>query len=244
MKSIILFFFSIYEKLIVLLLQPVFYKEKKFPLKRLNERPVEYGFAFNCIAEHYPKTLLDVGTGTTAFPHLVANCGIKPTAIDQITRYWNFGMSNRHFKITRNDITAPTLGKKFDMITCISTLEHIPEHRKAVKGMFTVLADGGQIVLSFPYNENHYLPDVYRHPQAGYGQEHKFVGQVYSRNELNLWLQDNNAEIVKQEYYEAFSGEFWTMGIAIYPLRKSSSTQKHHLTCLLLRKIKRDGQSQ
>lgn len=236
MKSAALFFYGIYEKFVVLLLQPVFYKEKKFPLKRMNERPTEYKFAFECVAEYYPKSLLDVGTGTTAFPHLISNCGISVAAIDQISSYWKFGMSNRHFKITNNDITAPTLDKKFDMVTCISTLEHIPDHRNAVKGMFGLLNEGGHIVLSFPYNENHYIEDIYRHPNAGYGKEHKFIGQVYSRHEINQWLQDNGAEIVRQEFYRAFTGEFWTMGEAIYPIRKTSKEELHQLTCLMLKK--------
>ena len=88
MKSIIEYFFGVYEKLIQILLNPVFYKENKYPLKRKNERANEFAFAFNCIAEKSPDTLLDVGTGKTSFPHLVQNCGFKVTAIDKITGYW------------------------------------------------------------------------------------------------------------------------------------------------------------
>lgn len=236
MKSIIEYFFGVYEKLIQILLNPVFYKENKYPLKRKNERANEFAFAFNCIAEKSPDTLLDVGTGKTSFPHLVQNCGIKVTAIDKITGYWISGFSNRHFKIKSDDITNPRIGQKFDMITCISVLEHIPLHREALKGMFSLLNPGGQIILTFPYNEHTYHPDIYRHPQAGYGQQHPFIGQVYSRNEVNSWLADNNGVILKQLYYEAFTGELWTMGDPIYPLRETSATSRHHLTCLLLAK--------
>lgn len=234
MKSIIEYVFGVYEKLIQILLNPVFYKENKYPLKRKNERANEFAFAFHCIAAKSPDTLLDVGTGKTSFPHLVQNCGIKVTAIDKIIGYWISGFSNRHFKIKSDDITNPRIGKKFDMITCISVLEHIPLHREALHGMFSLLNPGGQIILTFPYNEHTYHPDIYRDPQAGYGQQHPFIGQVYSRNEVNSWLADNNGIILKQLYYEAFTGELWTMGDPIYPLRETSATSRHHLTCLLL----------
>ena len=236
MKKILEFLFSLYEKLIQVFLQPVFYRENKFPLKRKNERANEFAFAFQCIAEKSPDSLLDVGTGKTAFPHLVQNCGIRPTAIDKVSGYWLLGLSNRHFKIHHDDICKPALQQKFDIITCISVLEHIPQHREAVAGMFSLLKPGGQIVLTFPYNEHTYHPNIYKDPNAGYGQHHAFIGQVYSRKEINAWLEDNQGKIVKQLYYEAFTGELWTMGTPIHPLKLSSVDSKHHLTFLLLTK--------
>ena len=48
--------------------------------KRFNERPVEFGFVFRKLSELYPRTILDVGTGTTALPHVMRNCGFLVTA--------------------------------------------------------------------------------------------------------------------------------------------------------------------
>jgi SAM-dependent methyltransferase len=236
MKKLVLFLFSMYEKMVMVLVKPIFHREQKYPLKRMNERPVEFAFAFKYIAQFYPKTMLDVGTGGAAFPHVVNYCGIKMIATDYIDNYWTNGMSNRHVPIVKQDITHPTLNQKFDMITCISVLEHIKENRAALKGMFSLLNEGGHIVLTFPYNENKYVEDVYRHPNAGYGKDHAFIGQVYSREQVNHWLNDNNAEIVAQEYYEVFTGELWTMGESIYPLKPTTADKKHHLTCILLKK--------
>jgi len=226
------FLFSLYS-LFELLGRPylalIFFKEKKFrTFKRPNERAVEYNFAFKCLAKISPKSLLDVGTGSSSFPHLVENCGIPTTAIDKIDGYWRFGLTNRHFPILNDDITRPKLNRQFDLITCISTLEHIPDHNAAVKGMCSLLNPGGYIVLTFPYNELHYEKDVYRLPQAGYGQNHTFVGQVYSRKELDLWMAENNLVLFDQEYYEAFTGELWTFGAAIHPLKKTTKEDKHH----------------
>jgi SAM-dependent methyltransferase len=236
MKKLILFIFSVYERIIIVFIKPIFYREKKYPLKRMNERPVEFAFAFKYIAEFYPKTMLDVGTGTTSFPHLISNCGIKITAVDYIENYWNNGLNNRHVPIVKQDITKPTLNTKFDMITCISVLEHIKDNRAALKGMFSLLNTNGRIVLTFPYNEKKYVKDVYRLPEAGYGKDHPFIGQVYSREQLDNWVNDNDAEIVDQEYYEVFTGELWTFGQSIYPIKKTTKESKHHLTCILLQK--------
>ena len=72
----------------------------------LSERPVEYSFVFKCIGMLCPTRVLDVGTGTTALPHLIRNCGPLVTAIDNINDYWPSGMSNRHYYVLDKDITA------------------------------------------------------------------------------------------------------------------------------------------
>lgn len=61
---------------------------------RFNERPVELSFVFRAVAEIYPKTILDVGIGTTALPHMLANCGCVVTASDNVRDYWPSGMVN------------------------------------------------------------------------------------------------------------------------------------------------------
>src|SRR3989344_3080365 len=116
----------------------------KPPFNAFNERPVEYRFTFENIAEFYPKTILDVGTGVTALPHLMSNCGCKVTAMDNIKDYWTKGMLNRHYYIINDDITNPKkIIGSFDMVTCISALEHIERYDDAVKSMFNLLKSGG-----------------------------------------------------------------------------------------------------
>jgi len=93
---------------------------------RLNERPIEFGFVFRKLGEIYPRTILDVGTGTTALPHLMRNCGFLVTAIDNVHDYWSSGMINRHYHVIDDDITATRLTDTFDLITCISVLRSGP----------------------------------------------------------------------------------------------------------------------
>ncbi len=68
------------------------------------------------------------------------------------------------------------------------------------------------------------------------GQVANFITQVYSRQEINNWLSDTSFEIIDQEYYKVFTGEMWTMGDRVTPCKKASSSELHHLTCLLLQK--------
>lgn len=204
---------------------------------RFNERPVEYAFVFRSIGQYYPRTVLDVGTGTTALPHLIRNCGALVTAIDNVYDYWPAGMINRHFHVINDDITASRIDGSFDLVTCVSVLEHIGSAADAVRNMFNVLAAHGHLVLTFPYCDEEYVENVYRLPGSSYGQGAPYITQAFSRVELNQWLSENRAIVVEQEYWQYWEGKHWTVGTQIIPPRKVERTEKHHLSCVLLRKL-------
>ena len=210
------------------------YLNKKF--KWVNERPIEYKFVFQALTKLYPKTVLDVGTGTTALPHLLSNCGFLVTAIDNIIDYWPRGMFNRHYYIIQDDITSSKLKIQFDFITCISVLEHIEKSDDAIINMFRLLKKNGYLVLTFPYNENKYIENVYKLSGAGYGKNVNYKCQIYSRNEINRWLEKINGKLILQEYWQVFTGKYWTFGNRLYPPIKVNKEEKHHLTCILLQK--------
>ena len=203
----------------------------------LSERVIEYSFALRCLWRTSPRTVLDVGSGYSPWPALLRYCGCVVTAIDSAEGYWGSPVFNRHFYIINDDITKPNLSGSFDLITCISTLEHIPNHQDAVRGMFGLLKPGGHLVLTFPYNESRYVGNVYQLPGAGYGQDKPYICQVFSRQEVNQWLKENRGKIVEQEYYEVFKGSFWTFGGRISPPRKVSVADKHHLTLIMIQRI-------
>lgn len=92
------------------------------------------------------------------------------------------------------------------------------------------------MILTFPYNETEYHQNIYKHPQAGYGKNANFITQVYSRNEINDWLAHTSFKIIDQEYYQVFTGKYWTMGERVTPCLRTSNTNLHHLTCILLQK--------
>ena len=83
----------------------------------LNERPIEFSFVFKQLTNLWPKIVLDVGTGKTALPVMMKNCGLLVTAIDNIKDYWDYGMVNRHYHIIDDDIQNTKIKQKFDVIT-------------------------------------------------------------------------------------------------------------------------------
>ena len=116
-----------------------------------------------------------------------------------------------------DNILAPSLKDKFDFITCISVLEHIPQHDEAIDSMFALLSPGGYVALTFPYNEREYVENVYALPGAGYGRDLPYVCQVYSRSQVDRWLARNHGKLVAQEYGRMFTGEYWTFGERLRP---------------------------
>jgi SAM-dependent methyltransferase len=204
---------------------------------RFNERPVEFAFVFKHLARIYPRKILDVGTGTTALPHLMQNCGYLVTAIDNIKDYWTSGMSNRHYHVIDDDITNSKLTDTFDFITCISVLEHIEAFDAAVRNMFKLLNPKGHLILTFPYTDNKYVKNVYKLPGSSYGQDNPYIAQSYSRNELSKWLKDNDGILIEQEYWRFWDGDFWTVGNQLIPPKKVDAGEKHQISCILIQKI-------
>ncbi len=202
----------------------------------INERAVEYAFVFRQLAQLCPFTVLDVGSGQSALPHLMRTCGYMVTATDNIGAYWRFGMVNRHFHVINDDITATHLTGEFDVITCISVLEHIQEHDQAVQSMFSLLKPGGHLILTFPYNDRGYHGNVYDYSGSQVSEKPHFITQAFSRSELEGWLAANRGTVVEQEFWRFYTGDYWTCGERVQPPEQVSREMPHQVTCLLLRK--------
>lgn len=183
-----------------------------------------------------PKSVLDVGTGKTALPQLIRTCGPLVTAIDNVKDYWPVGMINRHYHVLDNDILTPTVQGPFDLVTCISTLEHIRDHDRAVKMMFSLLRPGGRLLLTFPYCEHTYVENVYALPGSIGADKYPFPTQVFSRQKVERWRTENVVTLINQEYWQFSTGSFWTIGDPIVPPLKVGPADLHQLSCLALEK--------
>lgn len=207
----------------------------------LNERTIEYGFALRHLAEICPRTVLDVGTGKSSWPHLLAMSGYKITAIDNVKNYHSVSEYwNRHWHVINDDIISPKTSDTFDVITCISVLEHIPEHEQAISSMFGLLNNNGHLILTVPFHKDVYHSNIYKHPQAGYGTDFSFICQIFSDVELCKWLEANKGIVLHEELYEVFTGELWTFGKRLVPPRKVSRNMNHHLGCFVIKKLSAD----
>jgi uncharacterized UPF0146 family protein len=229
-------FLSLYNYFGAKYLNPILkLEQKKRPFPEINERATEYSFALRHMRKLCNGKVLDIGPGKSSWPHLMSTCGFNVKAIDKIDGYWT-SFFNRHYKIYNDDITNPKTTENFQFATCLSVLEHIPDHCSALINIHNLLDKDGYLILTFPYNENVYDKDIYKHPNAGYGQTANFITQVYSRNEINSWLSSTSFQIIDQEYYKVFTGEMWTMGDRVSPCEQTSKSELHHLTCILLQK--------
>jgi 2-polyprenyl-3-methyl-5-hydroxy-6-metoxy-1,4-benzoquinol methylase len=204
---------------------------------KVNERPVEFRFVFDQLAQLNARSVLDVGTGTTALPHVMRTCGYLVTAVDNVRDYWPNGASNRHYHVLDDDIRNSSLQQTFDVVTCISVLEHIVDHQAAVRSMCRLLNPGGHLLMTFPYNEARYYPNAYALPESDpVFRNLPFVCQIYSRREVAEWVNSNRMAIATEEYWSVYTADLWTCGSNIVPPRKVSVDDKHHLMCLAMRK--------
>lgn len=224
MKKIL---FGIYNYILYVLHYPVLFIEWN-KQNEINERCVEYAFTFKNVHKYGVSKILDIGTGKSSFPHLLSFCGFKVTAIDT-------DVYNRHFRILKDDITDPKIKGQYQCITCISVLEHIKEHITAIFEMSNLLVPGGILILTVPYNKDFYHENIIKHPEANYNRVPKYITQNYSRNELAEWLKVGHFEITEEEYYKAFTGQYWRFGERI-PLTKTSADEPHQMICLVLKK--------
>jgi len=204
--------------------------------KTHNERAVEFAFLFKHLAIFYPKYYLDVGTGTTALPHVISNCGIQTTAIDNITDYWKKYHFNRHYHVIDDNILNPKTQGPFDFISCISVLEHIDQFDLAVENMVKLLNNKGVLILTFPYNENHYVDNVYKLEGSLGTSSFNFRAHVFSRIQIDYWINKFNLKLLDQEYWKFYQGEFWRIGSIIIPPKKTNNIGSHQLTCIAFTK--------
>ncbi len=205
------------------------YEARKF--SRHDERPAELAFVFRRLAAIYPQTVLDVGTGQSPLPSVFADCSLCVTAIDNIRDYWPEGVDNHHYYVLDQDITKPTLTSTFDVITCISVLEHVTLPDIAVQNMYSLLNPGGHLLITCPYSEHAYVPNVYKLPGSSYGQDAPYVTQSFSRVELTRWLAATGGSLVDQEYWRYWEGEFWTQGSQLIPPIRADAGSRHQLSC-------------
>lgn len=201
-----------------------------------NERSIEYRFALDCLSAKRPKSVLDVGTGTTAWPHLLRNCGFVTTAIDNVRDYWDCHMVNRHWTVLDIDITSPdqSLGP-FDAITCISVIEHIVDHESAVHHMLKMLNPGGLLIVTTPYNHHEPCPNVYARPDALYDQDAPYICRSHSISEITRW-ESLGARLARRELWQLFSGSVWATGERVAWVKAEDENKPHQLGCFAFEK--------
>jgi 2-polyprenyl-3-methyl-5-hydroxy-6-metoxy-1,4-benzoquinol methylase len=204
---------------------------------RQNERSIEYRFALESLTRLRPTDVLDVGTGSSAWPHLLRTCGFVTTAIDNVRDYWDQPMVNRHWDVLDVDITHPEgFHGPFEAITCISVMEHIVEHENAVCNLTKLLRPGGVLLLTTPYSHDEYCDNVYRRPDALYGQGLPYICRSHSAREIQQW-QNTGLRMKRRELWRLFSGPVWATGERVPVEQVRSEDEPHQLGCFEFEKL-------
>jgi SAM-dependent methyltransferase len=179
----------------------------------LNEQGVAFGFYLRQLYSSGARRVLDVGTGQSAWPRILTECGFHVTALDSMGAYWDGSeFLNSYYHVCRDDITRPRLQEQFDAILAVSVMSVIREHERALASMVRLLAPGGRIVLTCPYNESRFVDDAYQLPGSVYPRNMTYVCQVYSRAEIDRWCEQNALMVLHQEYFRVWAGELWGLG--------------------------------
>lgn len=110
---------------------------------------------------------------------------------------------------------APFPAETFDLITCISVLEHIPDDGAALRAMIRMLKPGGMLVLSLPCRS-------------------RAAEQYIDRDEYGLLESDADGFVFWQRYYDSDSlrGRVFTVagepsGFEVYGERHSGTFQQN-----------------
>jgi 2-polyprenyl-3-methyl-5-hydroxy-6-metoxy-1,4-benzoquinol methylase len=205
-------------------------EEERQTFRLVNERPIEYGFAFTWLTRLQPKTVLDAGTGTTAFPALLRTCGFIVRAIDNVKDYWPRGMVNRHWQVHNEDIMAPGHTPPHDVVTCISVIEHTADSVAAMRGLRRLTVDGGHLILTTPFGaEGH--PNVFAIPGSA-GHANPYICRQHAPSDLARWL-ECGFTLVHQEHWRLFASPFCSVGTLVRPPQPTS--EPSNIGCFVLR---------
>jgi len=236
MKKIKSLIKSIAQNISIKLLRAAFPNERVVPRGYVYERAIEYSFAFEVLMEYKKKNILDVGSGKSAFPALLVNCGFNVTAIDKVRDYYKGikGEINYHFKVINDDIC--NLSREYDLfdaITCISVLEHIDNPTLAVKNMASLLKPGGILILTFPFTTYEYIPNVYDLPDSDeLSSRFQYKAQSFTEENLAEWEKQFGIKEIKRVYIRGWNGRYWRCGNRIAFPHATNNPKEANAVCL------------
>lgn len=143
----------------------------------LTERIVEYPLAFaNLDLKPSTRTkILDIGCYYSNFPISLASMGFSVTGVDLM----DYELTHPNFKFIKGDMVSVALPKNsYDLVTCISTLEHIgldvygnendlTADKKVMQRVHSILKKNGRFILTVPFGKEYINPSFRSYNSAG-----------------------------------------------------------------------------
>lgn len=110
-----------------------------------------YRFARARVAQ---KSVLDIACGAGyAAPLLMVAGAASYDGVDlneRLVAYDTETYGSDKVRFTAGDICTYSPGRSYDVITCFETIEHVSDHRAALKNVFALLSPGGTLLISSP----------------------------------------------------------------------------------------------
>ncbi len=162
-------------------------------------------WVFSFIEPYISGDILEIGGGIGNFTPLLLNNG-RVVSIDIRKEYLP-----KIKKVTKGlaqvglgDIEKNKYwfgGKKFDSAICLNVLEHIDDHKKALRNMYGLLKKGGYLCLLVPAH------------QLFFGKMDENLGHYrrYSKNSLKTLLRNTGFKIIKTKYLNPLGGLGWLL---------------------------------
>jgi O-antigen biosynthesis protein len=110
-----------------------------------------YRFACQYVAG---KSVLDIacGAGYAAPMYVAADVAsylgvdISPELVESANEYY----ASENAAFVHGDITTFDCGRRFDVISCFETIEHVPNYKMAIQNLIQLLTPGGMLLMSSP----------------------------------------------------------------------------------------------
>jgi len=126
----------------------------------------EYGYSLLYSGHRFRGKVLDIGSAKSVFPYYLASKDYDVSCIDIADREYREMMGKKfNVKSLTGDLQQflPELENKFDLITNLSVIEHIPNDTQTVLNLAKYLKSGGIMVISTDFYEKYLeYPDANR----------------------------------------------------------------------------------
>jgi SAM-dependent methyltransferase len=100
------------------------------------------------------KSVLDIACGVGyAGPMFILSGSVGYYGVDindKLVEYAKDNFASELIGYSVGDICTFKIDKKFDLISCFETIEHIRDYKTAIKNLFDLLSPGGTLLISSP----------------------------------------------------------------------------------------------
>jgi SAM-dependent methyltransferase len=171
-----------------------------------------YKFACNFARN---KSVLDIACGVGyAGPMFIQSGAVSYNGVDindKLIKYAKDNYASELISYSVGDICTFKIDKKFDLISCFETIEHIKDYKTAIKNLYDLLNPGGTLLVSSP-NRPVTSPNC---NTLNDKPSNEFHTQEFIPEELLLLLSENGFSVDKNNLYgqrqrkKVYKNRYW-----------------------------------